>query len=46
MSGTTKSLVLLYHVYNAADKEGSQVHDWERIETRRAQRHGHPGIDR
>ena len=31
-SGTTKSLVLLYHVYNAADKEGSQIHDWERIE--------------
>lgn len=32
MSGTTKSLVLLYHVYNAADKEGSDIHDWERIE--------------
>jgi hypothetical protein len=32
MTGTTKSLVLLYHVYNAADKEGSQIHDWERIE--------------
>lgn len=31
-SGTTKSLVLLYHVYNAADKEGSAIHDWERIE--------------
>jgi hypothetical protein len=27
-----KSLVLLYHVYNAADKEASQIHDWERIE--------------
>lgn len=32
MNGTTKSLVLLYHVYNAADKEGSEIHDWERIE--------------
>jgi hypothetical protein len=32
MSGTTKSLVLLYHVYNAADKEGSAIHDWERVE--------------
>lgn len=32
MSGSTKSLVLLYHVYNAADKEGSDIHDWERIE--------------
>ncbi len=31
-SGTTKSLVLLYHVYNAADKEGSAIHDWERVE--------------
>jgi len=31
-NGTTKSLVLLYHVYNAADKEGSAIHDWERIE--------------
>jgi hypothetical protein len=32
MSGTSKRLVLLYHVYNAADKEGSAIHDWERIE--------------
>jgi hypothetical protein len=32
MNGTSKSLVLLYHVYNAADKEGDQIHDWERIE--------------
>ncbi len=31
-SGGVKSLVLLYHVYNAADKEGSAIHDWERIE--------------
>lgn len=30
--GGSKSLVLLYHVYNAADKEGSAIHDWERIE--------------
>jgi hypothetical protein len=32
MDGGSKSLVLLYHVYNAADKDGSQIHDWERIE--------------
>ena len=28
----SKSLALLYHVYNAADKEGSAIHDWERVE--------------
>ncbi|ROP40976.1 hypothetical protein [Saccharothrix texasensis] len=27
-----KSLVLLYHVYNAADKDGDEIHDWERVE--------------
>ncbi|HYU35698.1 MAG TPA: hypothetical protein VEW48_26375 [Thermoanaerobaculia bacterium] len=32
MEGTSKSLALLYHVYNAADKDGSDIHDWERIE--------------
>jgi hypothetical protein len=32
MEGSSKSLVLLYHVYNAADKDGSQIHDWERVE--------------
>jgi hypothetical protein len=32
MDGGSKSLVLLYHVYNAADKDGSDIHDWERIE--------------
>ncbi len=32
MNGGSKSLVLLYHVYNAADKDGSEIHDWERIE--------------
>lgn len=32
MNGASKSLVLLYHVYNAADKEGDAIHDWERIE--------------
>ncbi|HYI12768.1 MAG TPA: hypothetical protein VEK57_27205 [Thermoanaerobaculia bacterium] len=32
MDGGSKSLVLLYHVYNAADKDGSEIHDWERIE--------------
>ncbi|WP_447003578.1 hypothetical protein ACRAKI_28515 [Saccharothrix isguenensis] len=28
----SKSLVLLYHVYNAADKDGDEIHDWERVE--------------
>lgn len=32
IEGGSKSLVLLYHVYNAADKEGSEIHDWERVE--------------
>jgi hypothetical protein len=32
MEGGSKSLALLYHVYNAADKDGDQIHDWERIE--------------
>lgn len=32
MEGGSKSLVLLYHVYNAADKDGDEIHDWERVE--------------
>ncbi len=32
MEGGSKSLVLLYHVYNAVDKDGSGIHDWERAE--------------
>ncbi|HWW75328.1 MAG TPA: hypothetical protein VNZ44_08030, partial [Pyrinomonadaceae bacterium] len=32
MDGGSKSVVLLYHVYNAADKDGSEIHDWERVE--------------
>lgn len=32
MEGGSKSVVLLYHVYNAADKDGSDIHDWERVE--------------
>jgi hypothetical protein len=28
----TKNLVLLYHVYNAADKDFAEIHDWERVE--------------
>lgn len=27
-----KNLVLLYHVYNAADKDAEEIHDWERVE--------------
>jgi hypothetical protein len=32
MNDSSKSLVLLYHVYNATDKDGSGIHDWERVE--------------
>jgi hypothetical protein len=32
MEGSSKSIVLLYHVYNATDKDGSDIHDWERAE--------------
>jgi hypothetical protein len=32
MDGGNKSLVLLYHIYNATDKDGSGIHDWERVE--------------
>ena len=31
-SGGTKDLVLIYHVYNAADKDFKDIHDWERVE--------------
>jgi hypothetical protein len=27
-----KNLVLLFHVYNAADKDFTEIHDWERVE--------------
>jgi hypothetical protein len=30
--GGSKSLVLLYHVYHAIDKDGDEIHDWERVE--------------
>lgn len=32
MEGSSKSLVLLYHVYHATDKDGEDIHDWERVE--------------
>ena len=32
MEAGRKNLVLLYHTYHAADKDGSDIHDWERIE--------------
>jgi hypothetical protein len=32
MEGGSKSLVLLYHVYNATDKDSGEIHDWERVE--------------
>jgi hypothetical protein len=43
MEGSSKSLVLLYHVYNASDKDGSQIHDWERIEIIVRGVRGNPG---
>ena len=30
--GREQPLVLFYHIYNAADKDGSDIHDWERVE--------------
>jgi hypothetical protein len=32
MEGSSKSLVMIYHVYNAQDKDGQEIHDWERVE--------------
>ncbi|WP_293373490.1 hypothetical protein [Nevskia sp.] len=32
MEGSTKNLVMLFHVYHGADKDGSDIHDWERVE--------------
>jgi hypothetical protein len=32
MEGSTKNLVMLYHVYHGSDKDGKEIHDWERIE--------------
>ena len=32
MNGGSKSLVLLYQIYHASDKNGGSIHDWERIE--------------
>jgi hypothetical protein len=32
MEGGSKSLVLFYHVYHATDKDGNDIHDWERVE--------------
>lgn len=31
-TGGVKNLVLIYHVYNAADKDFDEIHDWERVE--------------
>ncbi|HYK02289.1 MAG TPA: hypothetical protein VE974_11070 [Thermoanaerobaculia bacterium] len=44
MNGGSKSLVLLYHVYNAADKDGSELHDWERVESVLHGVFGTPGV--
>jgi hypothetical protein len=43
MEGGSKSLVLLYHVYHASDKNGSEIHDWERIELHVRGATGTPG---
>lgn len=32
MENGSKSLVLFYHIYNATDKDGKDIHDWERVE--------------
>jgi hypothetical protein len=32
MEGGSKSVALLYHIYNATDKDGGGIHDWERVE--------------
>ncbi|MES1244817.1 MAG: fibronectin type III domain-containing protein [Acidobacteriota bacterium] len=32
MEGGSKSIVMLFHVYNAQDKDGEEIHDWERVE--------------
>ncbi len=44
MNDGSKSLVLLYHVYNAADKDGSEIHDWERVEIVLHGVSGTPGV--
>lgn len=38
-----KSLVLLYHIYYASDKNGSDIHDWERVEIHLHNVTGTPG---
>jgi hypothetical protein len=32
MDGGSKGTLLLYHVFHPVDKEGEDIHDWERIE--------------
>ncbi|MBA3487135.1 MAG: hypothetical protein H0T88_08110 [Lysobacter sp.] len=32
MDGSSKGLVLFYHVFHPVDKKASEIHDWERIE--------------
>lgn len=32
MENGSKSVVLLYHIYNATDKDADNIHDWERVE--------------
>jgi hypothetical protein len=43
MEGGSKSVMLLYHIYNAADKDGSGIHDWERVEISVRGVNGTPG---
>ncbi|OLR92733.1 hypothetical protein BJP25_20740 [Actinokineospora bangkokensis] len=42
-SAGTKELVLIYHLYNAADKDFKDIHDWERVELRITGVTGDPG---
>ena len=39
-----KNLVLLFHVYNAADKDFAEIHDWERIKIVLRGVTGTPGV--
>jgi hypothetical protein len=43
MENGSKSVVLLYHIYNATDKDGSGIHDWERVEILVRAVNGTPG---
>ncbi len=43
MEGSSKNLILLYHIFHPTDKEGSEIHDWERVEIHVRSVTGTPG---